>query len=190
LPSGSLTVATIDVAHRLGNGRSARAHLGELRLDVGHVPVSHRRGHPPRPPARHQPDVLARHVEADVVVPVVLRRHAEQSGIHRRRRRQIGHGMQHGLDSLGGRAGLGHFRSSLSSFGHMANAIAPSTNASQKPRPVRPGRRTRPTTTSFPRWRLQKPTSASSFAKRREVPAFASLFACGRAWSSRSAVAS
>src|SRR6266545_33336 len=116
---GGHQAAATDVAHGLGNGRSHRGRLGELRLDVRHVPESDRRGHPLRPPARHQPGALARHVEADVVVRVVLRRHAEQSRIHCRRRRQIGHGTQHGFDPLGGRAGHGHFRSSLSSSGHI-----------------------------------------------------------------------
>src|SRR5215207_3504002 len=47
---GCNEAAATDVAHGLGNGRSGRGHLGELRLDVRHVPVR-----------------------------VVLRRHTEQS---------------------------------------------------------------------------------------------------------------
>src|SRR6266511_2745395 len=61
-----------------------------------------------RSTARHQPGVLAGGLEADVVGPIGLRRYAEQGGVHRLGRRQVGHGMQHGLDSLGGRAGHGH----------------------------------------------------------------------------------
>ena len=106
LPSGSVTVATrrpppTSCAGSLTVAPGA-GHLGQLRLDVRHVPVGHRRGHALRAAARHEPDVLALDVEADVVRRVGLRRDAEQRGVHRLGRRQVGHGMQHGLDSLGG----------------------------------------------------------------------------------------
>ncbi|MGH3180697.1 MAG: Lrp/AsnC family transcriptional regulator [Streptosporangiaceae bacterium] len=95
-------------ARYLGCAGARGGHLGQLRLDVRHVPVGHRRGHALRSTARHQPDVLARGLEADVVGLVGLRRYAEQGGVHLLGRRQVGDGMQHGLDSLGGRAGHGH----------------------------------------------------------------------------------
>jgi hypothetical protein len=47
-----------------------------LRLEIRHVPVGHRRGHALRSAARHQPDVLALGLEADVVGPVGLRQDA------------------------------------------------------------------------------------------------------------------
>ena len=59
---------------------------------------------PSRPSAGHQPDVLALSLEADVVVRVGLGRDAEQGGVHPLGLRQVGHGMQHDLDPLGGNA--------------------------------------------------------------------------------------
>ncbi|MGH3237229.1 MAG: Lrp/AsnC ligand binding domain-containing protein, partial [Streptosporangiaceae bacterium] len=47
-------------ARYLGCAGARGGHLGQLRLDVRHVPVGHRRGHALRSTARHQPDVLAR----------------------------------------------------------------------------------------------------------------------------------
>src|SRR6266700_7958719 len=101
---GGHQATATDVAHGLLHGGTGSGHLGQLRLDVRHVPVGHRRGHALRSTARHQPDVLTGGLEADVVGPVGLRRDAEQGGVHRLGLRQVGHGMQHGLDSLGGRA--------------------------------------------------------------------------------------
>src|SRR6516225_8872812 len=88
---GGHQAAATDVARGLLQGAARGYHLGQLRLDV-----------------RHLPDVLARDIEADVVGRVVLRRYAEQGGVHRLGLRQVGHGMQHGLDSLGGRPGHDH----------------------------------------------------------------------------------
>src|SRR5216683_3108555 len=105
---GGHQATATDVVRGLLHGGTRGGHLGQLRLDVRHVPVGHRRGHALRPTARHQPDVLARGLEAGVVGLVGLRRYAEQGGVHRLGRRQVGHGMQHGLDSRGGRAGHGH----------------------------------------------------------------------------------
>src|SRR5438874_6358451 len=105
---GGHQAAATDVAHGLLHGGTGGGHLGQLRLDVRHVPVGHRRGHALRSTARHQPDVLALGLEADVVGLVGLRRDAEQGSVHRLGCRQVGHGMQHGLDPLGGRAGHGH----------------------------------------------------------------------------------
>jgi len=105
---GGHQAAATDVVRGLLHGGTGGGHLGQLRLDVRHVPVGHRQGHAPRSTARHQPDVLARGLEADVVGLVGLRRDAEQGAVHRLGRRQVGHGMQHGLDSLGGSAGHGH----------------------------------------------------------------------------------
>src|SRR5215470_8222791 len=104
---GHLAAAT-NVARELLHGGTRGGHLGQLRLDVRHLPVGHRRGHTLRPAARHQPDVLALGIEPDVVGLVGLRRHAEQGGVHRLGPRQVGHRMQDGLDSLSGRAGHGH----------------------------------------------------------------------------------
>jgi len=42
-----------NVAHGLIDGGTGSGHLGQLRLDVGHVPVGHRRAHALRPTARH-----------------------------------------------------------------------------------------------------------------------------------------
>src|SRR5215813_4881507 len=101
---GDQATAT-DVVRGFLYGGTRSGHLGQLRLDVRHVPVGHRRGHAAA--ARHQPDVLPRDIEADVVRRVVLRRYAEQGGVHRLGCPHIGHRMQDGLDSLGGRAGHG-----------------------------------------------------------------------------------
>jgi len=93
--------AATDVVRSLLHGGPRGGHLGQLRLDVRDVPVVHRRGHALLRAVRHQPDVLARGVVADVVRRVVLRRHAEQGGVDRLGGREVGHGVQHGLDSLG-----------------------------------------------------------------------------------------
>src|SRR5580704_4102257 len=105
---GGHQAAAADVAYGILRGGTCRGHLGQFRLDVRHVPVGHRRGHALRCTARYQPDVLAGDLVADVVGRVVLRRHAEQGGVHRLGGRQVGHGMQDGLDSLGGRVGHGY----------------------------------------------------------------------------------
>src|SRR5579872_5383187 len=55
---GGDQAAVADVARGLPHCGAGSGHLGELRLDVGNVPVGHRRGHALRPAARHQPDVL------------------------------------------------------------------------------------------------------------------------------------
>jgi hypothetical protein len=39
-------------------GGTRGTHLGQLRLEVRHVPVGHGRGHALRSTARHQPGVL------------------------------------------------------------------------------------------------------------------------------------
>ena len=62
------------------------------------------------PPLGTSPMCWPADVEADVVGPLVLRRHAEQGGVHRLGLRQVGDRMQHGLDPLGGR--VSHGRSS------------------------------------------------------------------------------
>ena len=105
---GGHQAAATDVVRGLLHRGACGGHLGQLRLEVRHVPVGHRRGHALRSTARHQPDVLARGLEADVVGRVGLRRSAEQGGVHLLGRLQVGNGMQHGLDSLGGRAGRVH----------------------------------------------------------------------------------
>ena len=89
-------------------GGTGGGHLGQLRARVGHLPgQGHRRGHALRSAARQQPDLLTRGVEAGVVGQrsAAGRRAGRR---HRLGRRQVRHGMQHGLDSLGGRAGHGH----------------------------------------------------------------------------------
>src|SRR6266511_5390573 len=105
---GGHQAAPTYVARGFLHGGTRGGHLGQLRLDVRHVPVGHRRGHALRSTARHQPDVLARGLEADVVGPVGRRRHAEQGSVHGLCRLQVGHGMQHGLDPLGGSVAHGH----------------------------------------------------------------------------------
>ena len=117
LPSGSVTVATrrpppTSCAGSLTRG-AGRGHLGQLRLDVRHVPVGHRRRHALRAAARHQPDVLALDVEADVVGAVGRRLDAEQRGVHRLGRRQVGDGVEHRLDAQCGGGGR-HGRDSRS----------------------------------------------------------------------------
>src|SRR5918999_1697363 len=96
---GGHQAAAAHVVRRLVDGGARGGHLGQLRLNVRHVPVGHRRGHALRSTAGDQPDVLTLGLEADVVGPVGLRLYAEQGGVHRLGRRQVGHGMQHGLDS-------------------------------------------------------------------------------------------
>src|SRR6266540_3328090 len=105
---GGHQAAATDVVRGLLHGGTRGGHLGQLRLDVRHVPVGHRRGHALRSTAWHQPDVLASGLEADVVGPVGRRRHAEQGSVHGLCRLQVGHGMQHGLDPLGGSVAHGH----------------------------------------------------------------------------------
>ena len=105
-PRSTVGTAT-DVVGGLLHGGTGGGHLGQLRLDVRHVPVGHRRGHALLRAVRHQPDVLALGVVADVVGRVVLRLGAEQGGVHRLGRLQVGHRMQHGLDALGGRVAHG-----------------------------------------------------------------------------------
>src|SRR5207245_1700581 len=58
--------------------------------------------------ARSHAVVLARSLETDVVRLVGLRWYAEKGGVYRLGRCQVGHGMQHALDSLAGRAGHDH----------------------------------------------------------------------------------
>src|SRR5580692_1223835 len=103
-----------DVVRGLVHDGTRGGHLGKLRLDVRYAPEGHRRGHALRSTARHQPDVLTLGIEADVVGRVGLRLDAEQGGVHRLGRRQVGHGMQHNLDPLGGRFAHGHSRSCAS----------------------------------------------------------------------------
>src|ERR1700724_3591688 len=71
---GGHQAAATDVVRGLLHGGTRCGHLGQLRLDVRHLPVGHRRGHALRSTARHQPDVLTGGLEADVVGPVGLRR--------------------------------------------------------------------------------------------------------------------
>src|SRR5205085_3207291 len=59
--------AATNVARRLLHSGACGAHLGQLRLDVRHVPVGDRRGHPLPSSAWDQPDVLAGGLGADVV---------------------------------------------------------------------------------------------------------------------------
>ena len=58
-----------------------------------------------RTATRHKPDVLAGGIEADVIGPIGLGRLAEQCGVDGLGLLQVGHGMKHGLDSLGRSAG-------------------------------------------------------------------------------------
>src|SRR5512146_1594576 len=102
---GGHETAAANVARLVLHGSARGRHLRQLRLDVRHVPVGDRGGHPGRGAAWHQADVLTPGVEADVVVGVGRRRHAEQRRIDLLGRRQIGDGMQNGLDPLGGGAG-------------------------------------------------------------------------------------
>src|SRR5215510_8864389 len=60
---GGHQAAATDVVRGLLHLGTRGGHLGQLRLDVRHVPVGHRRGHALRPAARHQPDVLTGDVE-------------------------------------------------------------------------------------------------------------------------------
>src|SRR4051794_13610685 len=75
---GGHHAAATDVVRGLLHGGTSGGHLGQLRLDVRHLPVGHRARHALRPTARQQPDVLARGLEADVVGLVGLRWYAEQ----------------------------------------------------------------------------------------------------------------
>src|SRR4051794_31083526 len=52
---GSHQAAATHVARGLLHGGPGSGHLGQLRLDVRHVPVGHRRGHALRSTARHHP---------------------------------------------------------------------------------------------------------------------------------------
>src|SRR5437763_3762674 len=99
---GGHQAAAADVVRGLLHDGARGGQLGQLRLDVRDVPVGHRRGHALLRARRHQPDVLAFGVVADVVGRVVLRLGAEQGGVHRLGLVQVGNGMQDGLDSLGG----------------------------------------------------------------------------------------
>src|SRR4051812_20267514 len=56
---GGHQAAATHVVRGLLHRGTRGGHLGELRLDVGDVPVGHRRGHALRSTARHEPDVLA-----------------------------------------------------------------------------------------------------------------------------------
>src|SRR4051794_29810189 len=87
---GGHETAAADVVGGLVHLGAGGGDLGELRLDVGHVPVGDRRGHALRPAAGDQPDVLAGGLEADVVGRVALRRRAEQRRVHRLGRGQVG----------------------------------------------------------------------------------------------------
>src|SRR5215475_6401246 len=69
---GGHEAATADVVRLLLHRGAGSGHLGQLRFDVRHVPVSHRRGHALRPAAWHQPDLLALCLEANVIRPVGL----------------------------------------------------------------------------------------------------------------------
>src|ERR671916_1905366 len=73
---GGHEAAAPDVVRGLLHGGARGGHVGQLRLEGRHVPVGQRRGHALRSTARHEPDVLARGLEADVVGPVGLRRDA------------------------------------------------------------------------------------------------------------------
>src|SRR5690349_152807 len=75
---GGHQAAAANVARGLLHGGTRGGHLGQLRLDVGHLPVGHRRGHRLWSTVRHQPDVLALDIESDIVGRVGLRRDAEQ----------------------------------------------------------------------------------------------------------------
>src|SRR4051794_13911411 len=59
--------APADVTRRVLHGGPGGRHLGQLGLDVAHVPMGHRRRHALLPPARDQPDLLAGDLEADIV---------------------------------------------------------------------------------------------------------------------------
>src|SRR5580704_950118 len=71
---GGHQAATTDIVRGFLHGGARGGHLGELRLDVRHLPEGHRRGHALRSTAGHQPDVLALGLEADVIVRVSCRR--------------------------------------------------------------------------------------------------------------------
>src|SRR5918992_5062956 len=58
--------AATDVARGLLHGGTGSGHLGQLRLDIRHVPVGHGRRDALLPTARNQPDLLALGFEADV----------------------------------------------------------------------------------------------------------------------------
>src|SRR4029453_3424773 len=120
ISDGGHQAATTNVAYGVLHGGTGSGYLSELRLDVRHVPVGHRRSHALRSTARHQPDVLALRLEADVISVVGLRSYAEQGGVHLLGRREVGHRMKHNLDSLGGRVGHHHSlsRGSISHDGH------------------------------------------------------------------------
>src|ERR1700722_10545227 len=64
--------ASTDVADRLMCRGPGGDHLGQLRLDVRHLPVGDGGSHPLCLTPRHEPDVLARDIEPDVVVRVML----------------------------------------------------------------------------------------------------------------------
>src|SRR5918997_3211407 len=119
---GGHQAAATHVVRGFLHGGTRGGYLGQLRLDVRHVPVGHRRSHALRSTARHQPDVLSRGLEADVVGLIGLRRYAEQGSVHLPGCRQVGNGMQHGLDSLGGRVGHDH---SLSRGSHRLVFVRP-----------------------------------------------------------------
>src|SRR5947209_124012 len=76
---GCHEAAATYVAHGLLHGGTGSGHLGQLRLDVRHLPVGHRTVHALWSTARQQPDVLARGLEPDVILRVGLRRDAEHA---------------------------------------------------------------------------------------------------------------
>jgi hypothetical protein len=73
------SVTTTSMARVSSRGRAERPSRSVL---AGLLSKAHRRGHALRAAARHQPDVLALGLEADVVGAVGLRWYAEQGGIH------------------------------------------------------------------------------------------------------------
>lgn len=73
--------ATTDLPGGLVDAGARRGDLGQLRLDVRHVPIGHWRGHPLGTTPGYQSDVLAGGLKTDVVRVVGLRGHPQQGGI-------------------------------------------------------------------------------------------------------------
>ena len=93
------SAATYFVRRVFDRGTSS-SHFGELRFDVIDVPVRDRRRQALRSTARQQPDVLAGDIETEVEGLVSLGCDAEEGGIDRLGLLDVGHRMQHRLDSL------------------------------------------------------------------------------------------